>query len=157
MANLIRREPELPATLETRWDPFRVMRELINWEPFAEMLPVEPVFVPRFEVKEAKDSYVFKADLPGIEEKNLDITLTGNRLTVSGKREAEKKTEEERFYAYERSYGTFTRAFTLPEGADAEHAQAELKAGVLTVVIPKMPEHQPKKIALKGEGKGLKA
>jgi HSP20 family protein len=156
MANLIRREPELPATLESRWDPFRVMRELIHWEPFGEMLP-EATFVPRFEVKESKESYTFKADLPGIEEKYLDITLTGNRLTLSGKREAEKKSEDERFYAYERSYGSFTRAFTLPEGADAEHAQAELKNGVLTVVIPKMPEHQPKKITLKGEGKALKA
>jgi HSP20 family protein len=157
MANLIRKEPDLPATLESRWDPFRVMRELIHWEPFAELLPLEPTFVPRFEVKESKESFVFKADLPGIEEKYLDITLTGNRLTVSGKREAEKKTEDERFYAYERNYGSFTRAFTLPEGADADHAQAELKNGVLTVLIPKMPEHQPKKITLKGEGKALKA
>ena len=159
MANLIRREAGAPTVSENRWDPFRVMRELMKWDPFAEMLPeaVEPTFVPRFEVKETKDSFVFKADLPGIEEKDLEVTLAGNRLTVNGKREAEKRTEEERYYAYERTYGSFTRSFTLPEGADAEHVQADLKSGVLTLVVPKMPEHQPKKIALKGDKGETKA
>jgi HSP20 family protein len=160
MANLIRREAGTPSLFEGRWDPFRVMREMLRWDPFVEALPteIEPTFVPRFEVKEAKEAYIFKADLPGVEEKDLDISLTGNRLTVNGKREAEKRTEEERYYAYERTYGSFTRSFTLPDGADAEHVKAELKNGVLTLVVPKVPEHQPKKIALRGEGgKAIKA
>src|SRR6478735_6938674 len=114
MANLIRRgtEPERRelATPQTTWEPLRLMRELMSWDPFAEMLPslsAEPmVFTPRFEVKETRDAYVFKADLPGIDEKDLEISLTGNRLTVSGKREAEEREENERFYAYERSYGS---------------------------------------------------
>ena len=165
MANLIRRgtEPERRelATPQTTWEPLRLMRELMSWDPFAEMLPslsAEPmVFTPRFEVKETRDAYVFKADLPGIGEKDLEISLTGNRLTVSGKREAEEREENERFYAYERSYGSFSRSFTLPDGADVEHADADLKSGVLVISIPKKPEHQPRKISLKSGGDKAKA
>lgn len=157
MANLIRRgseqQREQLATQQTAWEPLRLMRELLNWDPFAEMMPSvateQMVFTPRFEVKETKDAYVFKADLPGIEDKDLDISLTGNRLTVSGKREADERNDNDRFYAYERSYGSFSRSFTLPDGADVEHADADLKNGVLMISIPKKPEHQPRKIQLR--------
>jgi HSP20 family protein len=136
------------------WDPFRMAREMLRWDPFREMAPPWPseptYFQPAFEVKETKESYLFKADLPGVKEQDLDITRTGSRLTVSGKREAEKEDKGDTFYAYERSYGSFTRAFTLPDGIDGEHVRAELKDGVLTVVVPKTPEAQPKKISLKG-------
>lgn len=160
MANLIRRN-EGQGETPTLWDPLRAMREFMNWDPFAEMAPAlnragETIFSPRFEVKETSNAYVFKADLPGIEEKDLDITLTGNRLTVSGKREAEHRDEGETFYAYERSYGSFSRSFTLPDGADVDHAEADLRSGVLTLSIPKRPEHQPKKISLKGLGEKVK-
>jgi HSP20 family protein len=132
---------------------------MFGWDPFAEMMPSVPDvqgFVPRFEVKETKDAYVFRADLPGIDEKDLELTMTGNRLTIAGKREAETRKEEETWYAYERSYGSFTRSFTLPEGADVEHAEGELKNGVLTVTIAKRPEHQPKKINLKSIGEKVR-
>src|SRR5215831_3398428 len=66
----------------------------------------------------------------------------------------ETKDEGERYYAYERNYGSFTRSFTLPDGVDAEHVQAELKDGVLTLVAPKKPEVQPKRIDVKGTGTG---
>lgn len=161
MASLIRRSEAQPDLLPAAaWEPFRLMRELMSWDPFAEMLPragAEPVvFTPRFEVKETKDAYVFKADLPGIDEKDLDISLTGNRLTVSGKREAEERQESETYYAYERSYGSFSRSFTLPDGADVDHAEADLKNGVLLISIPKRPEHQPRKISLKRIGETVK-
>jgi HSP20 family protein len=71
-------------------------------------------------------------------------------LTVSGKREEEKREEGERFYAYERRHGSFTRSFTLPEGVDVEHINAELKEGVLSLTVPKRPEVQPKRIQLGG-------
>ena len=153
MANLIRKnEGTQPERLPREWEPFRLMRELVGWDPFAEMMPAYGQeltgFVPRFEVKETKDAYLFKADLPGIDEKDLEITLTGNRLTVGGKREAEERKENETWYAYERSYGTFSRSFTLPDGADVEHAVADLKSGVLAITVPKKPEHQPRKISL---------
>lgn len=145
MANLIRRSTENQAY----WDPFRIMLEMFNDHGARELRHPEQVFVPTFEVFERKDGYVFKADLPGVKQEDLDITLNANRLTVSGKREAEERKEGERFYAYERSFGTFTRSFTLPEGVDAEHVAAELKNGVLTLVVPKKPEVQPKKITIK--------
>jgi HSP20 family protein len=156
MANIVRRgEASAPAGLARgEWDPFRLMRDVLRWDPFGEMAPFAgptvATFNPDFEVKETDKAYVFKADLPGIEEKNLDIAVTGNRLTISGKRDVEEKHEGETYYAYERNYGSFTRAFTLPDGVDAEHVQAELKNGVLTMHLPKLPELQPKKIEIKG-------
>jgi HSP20 family protein len=107
-------------------------------------------------VKETNEAFVFKADVPGLKEDDLEISLTGNRLTVSGKRDEERRDENERFFAYERSYGTFTRTFTLPDGVDTEHVNADLKDGVLTLTLPKRPEVQPKKIQLKS-GKTAKA
>ena len=170
MANVtIRRQngdKPIPATpSEQTWDPWRTMRSLLAWDPFREMAPF-PVFEeraiafsPAFDVKETKDAYLFKADLPGVKEDDLDVSLTGNRLTVSGHREEEKRDEGDRYYAFERSYGTFSRSFTLPEGVDAEHANAELKDGVLTISVAKRPEVKPKKIevAKPTTGKGEKA
>ncbi len=156
MANLIRRTGGGELQQRARlWDPFEMMRDLMRWDPFADAGPIgarEAMFTPAFEVKESNDSYLFKADLPGVKEEDLDISLTGNRLTVSGKREEEKREEDERYYAYERSYGTFSRSFTLPEGVDPEHAEADLSSGVLTVSIPKRPEVKAKKIEVKKLG-----
>lgn len=85
------------------------------------------------------------------------MTVTGNRLTVSGKREAEKEDKGERYYSYERSYGSFTRSFTLPEGADTDKLRASLEKGVLAITVPKKPEVQAKKIAVKTEGQANKS
>jgi HSP20 family protein len=145
------------ATWEPRWEGIRTMRDLLNWDPFREMAPfvaqLPAGFVPSFEIKETKEAYVFKADVPGIKESDLDVTLTGNRLTVSGKREAEKQEQTDTYYAYERSYGDFARSFTLPEGVDANSVNAELNQGVLTLSIKKTPEAQPKKIAVQSAAK----
>lgn len=141
------------------FDPFEVMRDLIRWDPLAEVGPaVGRAFMPSFDVKETQDAYVFSADLPGVKESDLELSLTGSRLTISGKREEEKRDQDERWFAYERSYGSFSRSFTLPEGVDAEHVEAELKNGVLRVSIPKKPEMKPRKIELKlGSGSSDKA
>jgi HSP20 family protein len=158
MANIVRRggSETVPAR-GVEWDPFRMMRELLRWDPFAEMTPFAQergtVFLPQFDVKETNNSYIFKADLPGMKENDLDIAVTGNRLTISGKREAEERQEGETYYAYERNYGAFTRSFTLPEGVDADHVQADLRDGVLTLTLPKRPEAQPKKINIQASGK----
>lgn len=136
-------------------DPIEAMRELLRWDPFGEMGRVAGgglAFHPQFEVKETRDAYVFKADLPGVKEDDLDISLTGNRLTISGKREAEKEDESDRFYAYERSYGSFSRSFTLPEGCDTENVNADLNNGVLSVMLPKKAEVQPKRISVNRGG-----
>jgi len=161
MANLIRRNQGERGGQQQQmqrggeWDPFRMMREMMRpgfWDPFGDLgvgWQQPTAFMPAFEVRETENAYLFKADLPGVKEDDLDIALNGNRLTVTGKREAEERQENDTYYAYERSFGTFTRSFTLPEGIDADHVQAELRDGVLTLTVPKKPEMQPKKIQLK--------
>jgi HSP20 family protein len=146
-------QPEAIARRE--WEPFRAMRDLLRWDPFREMTPIFsgelPGYEPAFEVKETNDSFVFKADVPGVKEQDLEVTTTGNRLTVAGKRESEKEEKEENYYAYERSYGSFSRSFTLPEQADLAHIRAELKSGELTVVIPKTAAAVAKKVPVTAE------
>ncbi len=145
------------AMTEAAFDPWRAMRALLSWDPFREMAAfpaahqLKLVAMPAFDVKETKDAYEFKADVPGIHDKDIDVTITGNRLTVSGKRDAEREDKSDRYYAYERSFGTFTRYFTLPEGADTDKMSAALDKGVLSIIVPKRPEVQPKKIAVKSE------
>jgi HSP20 family protein len=142
---------------EPGWEPFRMMRDLLAWDPFREMAPYRTpplsTFMPTFEVKETKDGYVFKADVPGMKESDIDVSLTGNRLTISGKRDEEKKQETDTYYTYERSYGSFTRSFTLPEGIEASTMGADLKDGVLTIEVKKTPEAQPKKIPIQTAAK----
>lgn len=158
MSNLMVRKnggtQNVPAT-GAEWPTFRTMRDLLRWDPFQEMLPswpfesaMAPSFMPAFEVKETKDSYIFKADLPGCKEQDVDITLTGNRLTISGKRDVENRQQNENYHLYERSYGTFSRSFTLPDTADMNRANAEMKDGVLTVTLPKRSEAQPRKLTV---------
>ena len=156
-------KPVVAAQIDPSWDPWRAMRALMSWDPFREIAPFPAfeeravAFAPSFDVKETKDSYQFKADVPGIQDKDLEVTITGNRLTVGGKREAEREEKSDRYYAYERNYGSFSRSFTLPEGVDADKLSASLEHGVLTVVVPKKPEVQPKKIAVKTEGQPPKS
>lgn len=137
------------------WDPFRTMRDLMRWDPFSALsaLPSPGIaaFAPDFDVKETKESFVFTADMPGVAEKDLHVQLSENRLSVSGRRESEKTEQQETYYATERSYGSFTRSFVLPEGIDANKAHAQLKDGVLSIAIPKRPEAQPRKIAVQSK------
>ena len=159
MPTLIRRnQGETAPTGGSVWDPFRAMRDVFRWDPFRELEAVAAgdygLFAPSFDVKENKEGYVFRADLPGVKEDDLEIALTGNHLTISGKREQEKHEQGDTYYASERSYGSFSRAFTLPDGTDGENVKAELKNGVLQVVVPKKPEVQPRKIAITKEEAG---
>jgi HSP20 family protein len=155
-------KPSVP-TAESSWDPWRTMRSLLAWDPFREMAPFPPIeergytLAPAFDVKETKDAYLFKADVPGIAEKDLEVTMTGNRLTISGKRDAEKEEKSERYYSYERNFGSFSRSFTLPEGTDVDQLRASLEQGVLSITVPKKPEVQPRKIAVKTEGQTPKS
>jgi HSP20 family protein len=156
MSNIsVRKEEQsrTPATTTTEWDPSRVMKQFFGWDPFRELSPFiraeANVFSPAFEVKETKEGYEFKADVPGVKESDLQITLSGNRLTLSGKRDAEKEERAQTYYTYERSYGSFTRTFSLPEGIDAKGIHADLRDGVLTMHVPRKPEAQPVKIAVK--------
>ncbi len=136
-----------------RFEPFRMMRDLFRWDPFQEMAPVftpdwPATFTPDFEVKETKGAYIFKADLPGLKQSDIDVSFTGNRLTVTGNRNEETEDKGDTYFAYERKYGSFSRSYTLPEGIDHDHIRADLSAGVLTIAVPKTAEVQAKKIAV---------
>lgn len=153
MGDIVRKEDRRLS----EWDPFRAMREMLRWDPFREMTPAIPAleraaFNPSFDVTETKDSYLFKADVPGVKQDEIEISVTGNRLQISGKRETEEETKNDTVYTYERQYGSFARSFTLPDSADLEHAKSELKDGVLTLVIPKKPGAMSKKIAVSSPG-----
>ncbi len=129
-------------------DPFQMARELMSWDPFFAGRTAT-AFSPAFEVKETVDAFVVKADLPGVSESELDISLHNSVLTVTGSRQAEERREGESFALYERQFGSFSRSFSLPDMADGERIDAKLENGVLTLTIGKKAEAKPKKIALK--------
>ncbi len=147
MSILRTRTPQaVPATAATL-EPFRLMRDFLRWDPLLDYGPGAPTaFMPSFDVKETPDAYQFRADLPGILEAELEISLEGSRLTVAGKREEEPAKEGERIHLSERSHGRFSRTFTLPEDVEGEKVVAELRNGVLTLMVPKRPEVRPRKI-----------
>jgi HSP20 family protein len=128
-------------------DPFAMARELLSWDPFFAGRQVT-AFSPAFEVKETNDAFVLRADLPGVVDKDLDISLHNNVLTVSGSRSAEERKEGETYALYERQFGSFSRGFSLPDTADGEKIDAKLDAGVLTLTIGKRVEAKPRKIAV---------
>jgi len=143
---LHRREPN-NATVTPRYrDPFSFARELMGWDPFIQR---PSAFSPTFEVKETADAFVVRADLPGVKDNELDISVHNGILNISGTRQAEERKEGESYYLYERQYGSFTRSFGLPDVADGEKIEANLAAGVLTVTIGKRVEAKPRKIELK--------
>lgn len=129
-------------------DPYSLARELLGWDPFFGGRPTS-AFLPAFEVKETNDTFVLKADLPGVDEKDLDVALHNGVLTVSGSRQAEERKDGESFALYERQYGSFTRSFALPDMADGERIDAQLVNGVLTLTIAKKAEAKPRRIAIK--------
>ncbi|NUP09987.1 MAG: Hsp20/alpha crystallin family protein [Polyangiaceae bacterium] len=154
MGNIQVKQQGLPrqTSAPSRWEPSRWLSRMMAWDPFREMTPFtvdEPLrFEPAFEIKETKDSYVFRADVPGIKQSDLEVNLAGNRLTVTGKREAEVEDKGDTYYTYERSYGSFTRSFTLPESVNTAAIHADLRDGVLSVVLPKSSESLAKKIPI---------
>ncbi len=157
MANIqVHREPKLSTPSMLReWEPLRMMRNLLQWEPFGELMPsvnerTLAEYMPDIEVEETKSGFVLRADMPGVKQSDIDVSLTGNRLKISGKRERESKEHSDTFYVYERSYGSFARALTLPADVDAAKIRAELRDGVLTIDLPKTTAMQSHKIDVKG-------
>jgi len=136
-----------PVATAASLEPFRLMRDFLRWDPLRDYdLGPASAFMPSFDVKETADAYQFKADLPGILEAEMEISLEGTRLTVAGKREEENVKEGERIHLSERSHGRFSRTFTLPEDVEGDKVVAELRNGVLTLMVPKRPEVRPRKI-----------
>jgi len=103
-------------------------------------------WAPPCDIYEDGDSIIVKAELPGIDRNDIDVQVENNVLTLRGERKREKEVRSENLYRTERSYGTFSRSFTLPVSVDTERIKAEYKDGVLHVTLPKVEEAKPRKI-----------
>jgi len=104
---------------------------------------------PRVDVYEKDNNVIVKADIPGIEEKNLNVEIEDHVLTIRGSKEEEHERKEKNYHQIERSYGSFCRSVSLPEGILPDKINADYKKGVLTVTIPKAKETDAKKISIK--------
>ncbi len=137
-----------------RLDPFREMEELLRRynQPGSSLLHNEREgilsgnWVPSVDIKETKDAYVVKGELPGVEKDDLDISIDDNLLTISGEKKLEKEYDEEQTHRTECVYGSFERSFTLPKKVDINEVHASFKSGVLKLKIPKSEEAKPKQI-----------
>ena len=101
------------------------------------------------DVYETKDNVVVKASLPGVKPEEIDVTITGNTLTLRGESKEENEVKEENFIRKERRYGSFSRSVTLPDGLKSDQADASFENGMLTLKIPKSEESKPKSIKVK--------
>ncbi|MFH1131398.1 MAG: Hsp20/alpha crystallin family protein [Pseudomonadota bacterium] len=136
----------------TLWNP---QRELFNWSREFEDLfnwnagnGNRTGLTPAVDIEEKEDSFVLKADLPGVEEKEIEVKVHDGTLLLTGKREESKEEEKEGMSYRERSYGSFCRQFRLGAKIDSEKIGAEYKNGVLTVVLPKKEDAKPREIPI---------
>jgi HSP20 family protein len=127
-----------------RW--FDRLAEL-KWDEF----PMLGEWAPSMDISETKDSVVVKIEVPGMDQKDIEVSLQENRLTVKGEKKQEKEEKDERYHRVERSYGAFTRSVRLPVGVDAGKVLAAFKNGLLTVTLPKTPAAKGTTIPIKGE------
>ncbi len=104
---------------------------------------------PSVDITEKDDSYIMKAELPGISKEDVKITLKENHLTIHGEKKKEKEEKDKNYFRSERVYGSFQRTFTLPSSVRVEKIEANFKDGVLTIEIPKVEEAKPKEIEIK--------
>jgi HSP20 family protein len=158
-------------TLLTRWEPFREfasMHDRMNrmnrlfHESYSPEGPEEALtttsFAPPVDVYEDEHNIALKLEVPGIDEKDIDVRIEGNTLTVHGERKIEKEEKEENFRRVERQYGSFTRSFTLPGSVDPGQVSARYDKGVLKIKLAKKAESKPKQIKVNvGSEKTLEA
>jgi len=161
---------ERPYALEA-WRPFDALRREVErlFDDFGRgfwQLPtrrsifdVEPLWrrevkweaAPAVDVAESEKAYEITAELPGMDEKNIEVKVANGNLIIKGEKQEEKEEKKKDYYLHERHFGTFERSFDVPEGVDADKIEARFKKGVLTVTLPKKPEAQKpsKKIEVK--------
>ncbi len=106
----------------------------------------EGIWQPPVDIYEDENSVVIKAELPGVDQKEIDIRIEDNTLTLRGERKHSQEVKKENYHRVERFYGTFQRSFSLPHTIDQEHVKATCDQGVLTITLPKREEKKPKQI-----------
>lgn len=143
----------------TEWKPFREVSRLRRemdrlWDDFfgpgrRALRPLEAEWAPAVDVSETADKVVVKAEIPGMEPKDIDISLTGEMLTIKGEKKSEREETKENYHLVERSYGSFSRSLKLPVAVAVDKIEAKYEKGVLTVTCPKKEEAKPKPIEIK--------
>jgi HSP20 family protein len=141
--------------------------DLVKWEPFKELAtmrdrmdrlmdsflatetPIKGLWAPNLDVSETDEEVIVKADLPGVDEKDLSLSLSGHNLMIKGDKKEETEEKGKHFHRIERSFGSFQRMVALPVAVDADRIRAEYNKGVLEVHLPKKPEAKPRQIPVK--------
>lgn len=149
-----------------KYDPFRELRSLQDdmTRLFTGVMPssfgreemTHGAWAPSVDIFEDKDRLILEAELPGMSRDDFEISVENNVITLSGERKFEKKTEGDNYHRVERSYGTFTRSFTLPQTVTADGAKADFDNGVLRVSLPKREETKARRIEIGGAGPDAK-
>jgi HSP20 family protein len=145
-----------------KYDPFRELRSLqdeVN-RLFSSSFSrrdgdnelMRGAWSPQVDIFENKNEIVLEAELPGMKPEDVNISIENNILTIHGERKFEKKDEQDNFHRVERSYGSFTRSFTLPPTVSSENANAEFENGVLKLTLAKREEAKPRRIEIKANG-----
>ncbi len=145
-----------------RYDPFRDLRSLqeevnrlfstnLN-RSFDDEGIGRGAWAPSVDIYENKDQLVLEAELPGMKQEDFDLSIENNVITLRGERKFEKTDDSDNYHRVERSYGSFTRSFTLPQTVNAEDARAEYVNGVLRVTLPKREETKSRRIEISGTG-----
>ena len=151
-----------------RWGitPWRPFRELEEWDrrfddlfgrPLSRWPVEEKGWMPAVDVFEKEDKFVVKAELPGMKEEDIDVSVVGDTLNIKGEKKTESEVKDEDYYRSERTYGSFHRSIGLPSSVDSSKIEANYEDGVLEVSLPKFAEVKPKKIAVSAKKKAAKA
>jgi len=126
----------------------RLYERLFDWRPFRRF-PMEGEWVPWVDISETAKNIVVSAEIPGMEAKDIDVSLDGSVLTLRGERKHEKEEKEENYHRVERAYGSFFRSIQLPAEVDSSKVKASYKRGVLKITLPKVKKQESKKIEVK--------
>lgn len=142
-----------------QWRPFREIARLRQemdrlWDEYfgpgrRALQPLEETWVPAVDVAESADKITVKAEIPGLEPKDIEISMVGDTLTIKGEKKVEREEKEENYHLIERSYGSFSRSMKMPAAVDPDKVEATYKNGVLTIILPKKEEVKPKTIEIK--------
>lgn len=132
-------------TLPRQVDPSRLFEDFFD-DLLAPVQGQPRTWVPAVDVMEKDGDLILRAELPGLEEKDIDLKLDGNVLTLKGERKYENNENRENYHRVESFYGAFSRSFTLPDSADRDKITADYKNGVLTIKVPQRPEVKPREI-----------
>ena len=156
---------DLPARRQDYEWPYSALRDRMNrmledffqgsWmQPWSAFEGETDAFAPRFSFEEDANEYKLTGELPGMDEKDIDVNLSNDVLTIRGTKQQEQKDDREGYSSVRRSYGSFHRSFTVPEGIDHDHIRADMHKGLLRVTLPKTEEAKKASRRIEVHGKG---